>query len=229
MDVIWEQLHASQSWGKYPAEDLIRTIMRRYKAERRDNLKVLEIGCGAGANLSFLLNEGFSVAGIDGAPSAIKSARRNLEGFDSTSERLELCVGDFSELPWENQSFDIVIDYFALYANELSVIKKTIKEVERVLKPGGHFYSRSWGKGTEGWDHQPQLELGTVVSPNSGPCSGMGVSHFFDSIELKGLLSNFSALTLKRLISDSGAGDWPNSVERSSAERVIEWTVWAER
>ncbi len=229
MDAIWEQLHASQSWGKYPAEDLIRTIMRHYKFQPRDRIRVLEIGCGAGANLSFLLNEGFRVAGIDGAPSAIKSAFRNLEVYDASAERLELRVGDFSKLPWQSQSFDIVIDYFALYANDVPTIERTIEEVARVLKPGGHFYSRSWGQGTEGWNHQPQLEPGTVINPSSGPCKDMGVSHFFDCLELKMLLSKFSSLEMKRLMSDSGEGDWQDNLEKSSSGRVVEWVAWAER
>ena len=134
MDPVWEKLHSSREWGKYPAEDLVRTVMRSFGSIDRSKLEVLEIGCGAGANLGFFLNEGFKVAGIDGSPSAIESAGKRLAAY---SEKPDLRVGNFVELPWESNSFDIVVDYFALYANRMDDIRKTLSEIQRVLRSGG--------------------------------------------------------------------------------------------
>lgn len=217
MDPVWESLHSNGGWGKYPAEDLIRTLMRRYKRHPAlEQVSVLEIGCGAGANLSFLLKEGFKVSGIDGAPSAIKTASQRLSPFSNTPD---LRVGNFVNLPWENQTQDVVVDYFAVYANQWADIEKTVNEVLRVLKPGGAFYSRSWGVGTEGDSAGVLLEPGTIENPHSGPCCNMGVSHFFDYDELLKLFGGFSKVDVRRVTTESMDADGV----------VVEWVVWAEK
>jgi len=219
MDAVWEALHTTQDWGKYPAEDLIRTIMRAYKHLDRSQLSVLEIGCGAGANLSFFINEGFQVAGIDGAPSAIKTAKSRLCSLYSGKPELDLRVGNFKQLPWNDQSFDVLVDYMALYANTYSTIQVTIDEVLRVLKPKGRFYSRSWGMGTEGSGDGEELEPGTLKNPLSGPCANMGISHFFTLEELQELFCDFSNVRIQRTITETVG----------SRESVFEWSVWAEK
>lgn len=63
---IWDMVFSNQEWGKYPSEDLIRFIARNfYKVENRKNVKILELGCGPGANIWYLAREGFSFCGVD--------------------------------------------------------------------------------------------------------------------------------------------------------------------
>ncbi len=50
-----------------------------YNASDRKAIKILEVGCGPGANLWFMAREGFSVYGIDGSEHAIELARRRLD------------------------------------------------------------------------------------------------------------------------------------------------------
>lgn len=72
---IWEQIHSQRAWGRYPNEELVKFIGKnffRIPKEERQNIKILELGCGQGANLWFLAKEGFDVYGIDISPSAIK-------------------------------------------------------------------------------------------------------------------------------------------------------------
>ena len=62
----WEEIFKTQGWGKYPPEELIRFIARKYSHEpNRKSIKILEIGCGPGANIWYLAREGFTVYGID--------------------------------------------------------------------------------------------------------------------------------------------------------------------
>ncbi len=89
---------------------------------------VLDVGCGTGTVLS-LLSEGREVAlsGIDISPEMIRVAKRNLK----TGADLE--VGDSEQLPWRENSFDLVVctDSFHHYPNP----ERALKEMRRVLKP----------------------------------------------------------------------------------------------
>src|SRR5438105_645758 len=79
-DPVWEDIFKSQPWGRYPGEDLIRFVARNfYKAPSRSSVRILEVGCGPGANLWYMAREGFSVFGIDGAPTALELARLRLD------------------------------------------------------------------------------------------------------------------------------------------------------
>lgn len=46
-DPVWEDIFLKHSWGKYPAEDLIRFIARNfYSVPSRSEINILEVGCG---------------------------------------------------------------------------------------------------------------------------------------------------------------------------------------
>lgn len=47
-DNVWEEIHATQEWGKYPSEPVIRFMARNYYKKDRKSIKVLDFGCGGG-------------------------------------------------------------------------------------------------------------------------------------------------------------------------------------
>lgn len=182
----WDDKFRSRPWGRYPPEDLVRFMGRNYRDADKSRVRVLEAGCGPGANLWFMHREGFAVHGIDVSPAAIGIARERLAlenaGIDSPAP--DLRVGNFSRLPWPDAHFDVAVDIFALYANTTDVIRGALAEIARVLKPGGLFYSKLWGTGCTGYGLGRQLEPGTYDDIPEGPCRGMGVSHFFTREEV---------------------------------------------
>jgi len=219
MDPIWEKIHSSREWGKYPADDLIRTVMRTYKKSNTAELDVLEVGFGGGANLAFFVNEGFNVYGIDGAPSAVKNTLERLQGLVKPDQVFDLVSQNFADLPWPDHSFNIVVDHWAIYANSTSDIKAAFAECHRVLKPGGHLYSRSWAQGCTGFDTGTVMEPGTSNNPTKGPCKDMGTSHFFNQGEINEILAGYADRQIRlSTISDQSTG-----------EQVIEWLCWARK
>ena len=65
---------------------------------------------------------------------------KNLADYDN----IEYEVIDIQDIPFEDNSFDVVMAHMMLY--HVPDIAKGISEVRRVLKPGGIFYSATYGE-----------------------------------------------------------------------------------
>jgi SAM-dependent methyltransferase len=218
----WDRIFSSRPWGRYPPEELVRFMARRFAGQRdKSGLKVLEVGCGPGANLWYLAREGYAVAAIDGSPAAIEQARERLLAEDllRPGNAPDLRVGDFAVLPWNSETFDAVIDIEALYANPMATIREALGEVRRVLKPGGAFFAKMFGAETTGAESGEALEPGTRQNPTEGPCAGTPLAHYFTRAELEELLAGFSEAGL----------DWVKRSEANGGTLVFEWLVSARK
>lgn len=149
-DSVWESIFQQQEWGKYPNEELVRFIARNfYNVPDRRDVKILEVGCGTGANLWFVAREGFSVYGVDGSETAISRAVSRLDK-EVDSWNGQLWVGDIVDLPFPDESFDAVIDCEAICCNSFEDSKRIYTEMSRVLKPNGKLFSKTFAEGTKG-------------------------------------------------------------------------------
>ncbi len=218
----WEELFSSRNWGAYPPEELIRFIARNFSdVPDRLQVRVLEVGCGPGPNIWYLVREGYQVAGIDGSATAIRQGLERLaaEGLHSETQAVDLRVGNFVELPWSDGSFDAVVDISALYANTVADIHHAIDEIYRTLKVDGLFFGKMFGVETTGSDSGETVEPGTRRRPDIGPCAGNELAHFFSGPELKELFSDFSSITLDSMLRTEHAGEI----------RIFHWLVTARK
>jgi SAM-dependent methyltransferase len=94
--------------------------------------RVLEVGCGAGTDLSRFAKGGALVSGVDLSSSAIALARQNFE-----QQRLQgdLREADGEHLPFANDTFDLV--YAHGVVQYTTNPQRLADECRRVLKPGG--------------------------------------------------------------------------------------------
>ena len=200
----WDEKFLRKEWGRYPPEDLVRFMGRRFRnLQNRESVHVLEIGSGTGANLWFLHREGFQVAGIDGSTTGVEITKKRLETENAmlNNNQADIVVGNFERLPWADNKFDVIVDVFAIYANPIEVISRTLAEAKRVLKPGGVMYSKLWGKQTTGYGQGAHLENDTYDKIPCGPLFDMGVSTFFDKQTAKqyfGVIGDVQIDTLQR-------------------------------
>ena len=117
-DMVWDDVFCKSEWGKYPNESLIRFVAGKYYGSpNRKNIKILEVGCGPGANLWYLSREGFNAYGVDGSQKAISIARKR---FSDEHLMVELQVCDIMKLPYPDNYFDCVVDIECLYANSFA-------------------------------------------------------------------------------------------------------------
>lgn len=99
-----------------------------------DVKNVLDIGCGAGQELiPFVVNRGARGVGIDLSPVS-GQVGRSLFAELGCADRVEFQCAKAESLPFDNESFDIVICRGVL---PLTDNKLTLKEIARVLRPGG--------------------------------------------------------------------------------------------
>lgn len=100
--------------------------------DRCKGAKVLEIGVGLGADHQSFAEGGADLHGVDLTPRAIEHTTRRLAHFGLSSQ---LAVGDAENLPFPDDSFDIVYTWGVLHHSPDT--PKAFREVLRVLKPGG--------------------------------------------------------------------------------------------
>ncbi|ACB52125.1 methyltransferase [Crocosphaera subtropica ATCC 51142] len=96
------------------------------------NTKILDLCCGSGQTTQFLVQKSLQVTGLDASSTAIERAKQVVpEGtyVEALAEKMPFC----------DQAFDLVHSSVALHEMETEQLRKILKEVYRVLKPGGIF------------------------------------------------------------------------------------------
>ena len=108
-----------------------------------NGMKILEIGCGDGTlwkeNKQYLPND-MEITLSDTSEGMLRDARRNVGMGD---HRFRFRHFDCHRIPYEDQSFDLVVAGHVLFYCE--DIPQVCREVRRVLKPGGRFVCSTYG------------------------------------------------------------------------------------
>tara|TARA_A100001388_G_scaffold273223_1_gene254791 strand:+ start:64 stop:738 length:675 start_codon:yes stop_codon:yes gene_type:complete len=173
---IWEDIFSSQEWGKYPGESLIKFVARNFYKQNRSDIKILELGCGPGANLWFCAREGFKIYGIDGSKQAIKKCIKRLDEELPNWEG-QIINGSVIDLPFENSFFDAVIDNQCISCLDFENAKLAYAEANKVLKPKGKLFVRTFASGSYGDQTGKKLSKDTWLT-NEGNTAGKGPIRF---------------------------------------------------
>jgi ubiquinone/menaquinone biosynthesis C-methylase UbiE len=185
----WEDIHSQRAWGKYPNEECVRFIGRNFfknPREERKNIKILEVGCGQGANIWFLAKEGFDVYGIDISPSAIRKAEKYLS--EAYNVKADLKVADARELPYGNNFFDIAINCASIQHLPFKDHENVYNEINRVLKQEGYFWSFHIAKGSWGYGTGNLIDYETFDNLSEGPLADVGITCMLSDKDLKSQL-----------------------------------------
>lgn len=96
--------------------------------------RLLEIGFGTGLNAAHYPPAVTSVVGLDPNPGAAKLAQPRIA---AASVPIELQLGAGERLPFPDSSFDTVVTTLVLCS--VTSVEATLKEIRRVLVPGGSY------------------------------------------------------------------------------------------
>jgi ubiquinone/menaquinone biosynthesis C-methylase UbiE len=95
-------------------------------------LKVLEIGCGLGTDGAQFAQAGADYTGVDLTEAAVELARKRFELFDLHGT---FQTADAENLAFPDETFDLVYSHGVLHHTPET--GKAIREIHRVLRPGG--------------------------------------------------------------------------------------------
>lgn len=121
-----------QHWWYGGMRAINAALLERVLAPRRD-LQILDAGCGTGGDALFLRRYG-RVVGLDLAAEALDLARQRLPGC--------LVRGSVVQLPFADQSFDLVTSFDVLYHRAVIDEQHALREMWRVLRPNGRILIR---------------------------------------------------------------------------------------
>jgi len=92
--------------------------------------RVLDAGCGAGEPVTRILSQHCDVTGLDISHVQLDIAR-------SAIPNAAFVQGDLTALPFVDATFDALVSYFALIHVPLAQHATALRELRRVLRPGG--------------------------------------------------------------------------------------------
>jgi SAM-dependent methyltransferase len=115
-----------------PQEDMIGilALLKRSKAER-----ILDLGCGSGRHVVLFARKGLNVTGLDISSEALRLARRWMR--DEGLRARFVKASCFEPFPFTDGSFDAIVSVQVIHHARHADIRRSIKEMRRVLRPGG--------------------------------------------------------------------------------------------
>jgi len=172
----WEDEYTRTSWrGPYDIGP-----MREYL---RKGARVLDVGCGNGKMLVPLVRAGFDAIGLDFSRGALL-----------TIAGQKAVQGDARNLPFKGSAFEAAVCYDVLQHLLEGEREAAIREVHRVLAPGGLVFVQVFGK-------KDMRYGGTLVEPDTFRRRTGIVYHYFSEDEVRSMLSAFTLLRIESAIS----------------------------
>ncbi len=197
-DPQWESVYSEgHQLNRYPWDTVVSFVFSNApKNKPRSDIRILEIGCGAASNLWFAAREGFQVAGVDGSASVIEYARWR---FAEEGLSADLRVADFTRLPFADGSFDLAIDRGSLVCCGRSAAHQAVREIRRVLLPGGRFFCNPYSATHTSHSASRPGEDGLRHDITGGSLAGIGQLCFYDRNDVDGLFSGWIVREIRHM------------------------------
>lgn len=186
-DRRWQVEEGRADWLE-PEAEVIAVAEGRYAAGGR---VALDIGCGVGRHALALAKLGYRVTGIDGSDSGLAYAMQDAE---RRGLHVDFRNASMLSLPLDEASCDYVVAWNVIYHGDRTVVDQCVREIARVLKPGGIYQGTMLSK------RNGNFGLGREVAPDTfviDSISDKAHPHFYcDARTLVEIFGGFELLSL---------------------------------
>lgn len=111
----------------------------------REGHRVLDLACGTGTLAAMVKAQvpGAEVIGVDGDPAILEIAAAKAR---NAAVEIQLVHGMSDRLPYADAAFDRVLSSLFFHHLDRDGKRATLREVLRVLRPGGQLHLADWGR-----------------------------------------------------------------------------------
>lgn len=190
----WNAIYQARArQAAWPWSDLISYVCR-HGPKQLEGCRVLELGCGSGANIPFFAAAGAEYFAVEGSAHAVELVHQRHPELVG-----RVVVGDFTTtLPFDGP-FDLVVDRSSLTHNTASAIQNTLLALQRLMRPGARLIGIDWfsDRHSDRQFGQRQADAWTYGEFSAGQFAGYGQVHLSDEAHLRALLADFRLLALE--------------------------------
>lgn len=160
---LWDGIYNNSNSGMmYPNDNLVRVSHRLINKDTHP--KLLDYGFGGGADFLHFCRKGFDVSGVEISTHAIENLNNKLTDLGLRPDLKLLTDGT---IPYPDESFDVVVAWQVLIYNDWPGFRFAMKEINRVLRPGGIFLGTMGAVGD--FSHTHSRPLGNSLYESTVP------------------------------------------------------------
>lgn len=216
----WDNCYRNETQiSIWPWSDMVSLVHRHCKSIIETGTgRVLELGCGAGANIPLFLALGLDYKAIEGSPTIVAQLHQRYPELANN-----IRVGDFTTDETFDGAFDLVIDRAAVTHNSTESIRNALQYSFDILRPGGIFIGSDWFS-TKHADYsggEMAADEYTRKNYKKGQFVGVGDVHFSDESHIRNLFSKFEILFLEEKLTQR--------YEPKDKHQFASWNIVAKR
>ena len=191
----WEKLYKNKKHtAVWPWNDIV-SLTNKYI--NRKNISILELGCGVGANIPFLITITKKYYGIDYSKTAINFLKKKFPLIKNN-----LIAGNFTEnIPFKKK-FDLIIDRSSITHNTNKKVVNSINMMRNIMNKNSIYIGVDWFSNKINLDNKKKIKKidETAKSNFSGILRNTGVANFSSEKQIKNLFKGFKILYLEEKI-----------------------------
>jgi len=192
----WDYLYKSNKHMSLWPWDKVISLTNKYVCKKK--ITILEIGCGYGANIPFLLTKSNNYYGIDFSATAIKFLKKK---YPKLKKKL-VKYNFVKNIPFK-EKFDLIIDRGSLVHNKKTDIIKFLRILNNKMKKNSIYIGCHWFTNKTDIDKKKSFSIDKFTKTNlTGIFDKIGYVHFSTEEHIKSLFKNYKILLLEENITN---------------------------